>query len=170
MENSVSLMDEYEDCSDESRKPEIIEELEEFSDEDAVVDFFIKLITDENEFDLARIEALKIFEIKDYANKSTQRKIAQTIQFVLLESVDDDVRGYAAMAAANYMAFADLEFAVSKIVRDQSENENLRFNAFAAIMRSDSSPMRIALLRELRKDPLFKQSVERLLTKWGQKY
>jgi hypothetical protein len=49
---------------DFSRKPAIISSLEEFADDKRVSDFYFSVAVDESEYDLARIEALKIWKSK----------------------------------------------------------------------------------------------------------
>jgi hypothetical protein len=49
------------------------------------------------------------------------------------QSNDDDVRNYAAMAAASYMDINEVFSRIEKILHNKHEDSNLRWNAFAAM-------------------------------------
>lgn len=153
----------------DSRRPNIIVELEDFIDDARVVNFYLEVAQDEMEYDLARIEVFKIFEIWECTNYEFRKKIANAIREVLVNSHCDDVRNYAAMAASSYMDLEHVSEVVFDIVQDPREDANLRWNAFAAIKSHGPSLETIELLRALLRDNDFKQSAARILSEWKAK-
>src|SRR5213596_1527402 len=89
------------DTLDKSRKPGLVLALEDCTDDERVIDFFLSVGSDESEYDLARIEVFKVFEVKEFADPDVRRRVGRMIREVLSHSHDDDVRNYAAMAAAS---------------------------------------------------------------------
>lgn len=152
---------------DKSRKPQIITDLEEFADDETVVDFLLSIASDENEFDLARIEAFKVFEIKEYESQEVRKRIATVIREVLLKSHDDQVLNYAAMAAASYMDNSEVVSEIERIVLDSKKDSDLRWNAFAAVKLNGPTPQLADTLRTLMADEEFKVSAERVLSEWN---
>jgi hypothetical protein len=57
---------------DTSRKPSIVSSLEQFTDDDRVVEFRLSVATNENEYDLARIEVFKVLEVKEFASSDVR--------------------------------------------------------------------------------------------------
>src|ERR1051326_210235 len=96
-ENTQNLPNE-----DLSRKVAIIRQLEQVSDA-RVLPFFLRILENKQEYDLARIEVLKILELKEHNNQVEHEQIGKLIQHVLDVDTDDDVRNYAAIAISNYM-------------------------------------------------------------------
>lgn len=152
---------------DLSQKPRIVSALEDFADDQTVSDFYFSVALDEQEYDLARIEVLKILEVKDFVNLDVRKKAADIIRQVLSQSKDEDVRNYAAMAAASYMDNEELVGEIERILLDASEPSNLRWNAFAAVKSNGVSQRSTNLLRTLMPDDEFKQSAARVLSEWG---
>lgn len=151
---------------DKSRKPQIIVDLEEFADDETVVDFLLSIASDEDEFDLARIEAFKIFEIKEYESQKIRQRIATVIREVLLKSHDDQVLNFAAIAAASYMDDSEVVSEIERIVLDSKKDSVLRWNAFAAVKLCGRTPQLDDALRALTADEEFKVSAERVLSEW----
>src|SRR5579871_3576983 len=83
---------------DDSIKPDIVSELEDFDEDDRVVDFFVATAVDDAEYDLGRIEILKVFEVAEYSKAKNRKKVSEAICEVLTKCADDLVLNYAAMA------------------------------------------------------------------------
>jgi hypothetical protein len=151
---------------DTSAKPSIIATLEDHTDDPRVGAFFLSVASDENEYDLARIEVFKIFEVHDHFDETLRQRIGRVIKDVLINSHDNGVRNYAAMAAASYLETEGLWQRIAELVRDNNADSDLRWNAFAAIESSGPSPRNIDVLRSLQRDGEFNQSSTRLLAEW----
>ncbi len=154
------------DKIDNSRKPTIISSLEDSVDDDRVAGFLLTVAADEIEYDLARIEAFKVFEIKDFTDSGVRSRIGRVIRDVLANSKVDDVRNYAAMAAASYMDIEGVFEQIERILQNKQENSDLRWNAFAAIKSIGASSRTIDSLRRLLVDDEFVQSATRVLSEW----
>lgn len=149
---------------DTSEKPNIISALEDYANDDRVVAFLLAITGDEKEFDLARIEALKVLGVQGYSSQEIRNRVGSVLEHVLLYSADGDVRIYAALAAASYLDIDAVFQAIDRILRNNDEESNLRWSAFAAIKRDGRSSRAVNLLRHLLADPEFKQSAERVLS------
>src|ERR1700728_2857336 len=107
---------------DKSKKPRILTDLEEFADDPRVADFLLAIASDETEYDLARIEAFKIFEVKDFADRGVHNRVGRVIRNVLSASNDNDVRNYAAIAASNYMDIEGVAEEIDRLLHDDHED------------------------------------------------
>ncbi len=150
---------------DDSRKASIIEKLEGRADE-RVLKFFLEVLSDENEYDLARIEVLKILELKERGDEARDEEIGQLIKQILLADPDDDVRTYAALAASNYLDVDGMLEAVVKILFDTAEDMNIRWNAFATIKKLGPKPQAIEIMTKAMQEPAFQKSAFRILEDW----
>src|ERR1051326_2772851 len=83
------------DKIDSSKKPGLVLALEDYIEDKRVRDFFFSVALNEQEYDLARIEVLKILEVKDFSNPEVCEKAADVIRSVLSKSEDEGVRNYA---------------------------------------------------------------------------
>lgn len=152
----------------ESQKDRIISELEDYSSEPKVLAFLLEVAADTEEYDLARIEAFKVLHVRTVANDDERSRIGSVIaEVVLNEEDDDEVRNYAAIAAASYMAVASVVEAVEKIVLDTQANPNLRANGFDAVERNRRNPKSIRLVQSLLQDGQFSTTARRVLRDWG---
>lgn len=153
---------------DKSRKPDIVRELWPFAEDGVVIDFLISVASNEDEFDLARVMAFRVFENKQYRMQSDRTRIAQMIYTVLNRNKEDYlVLQYAALAAAYYMDHVQLKREVDRIMHDKEEECDLRWNAFAAVTRNPSTPQSVDSLRRLLADEEFSKSAARVLSEWG---
>lgn len=151
---------------DFSKKPGIISALGESASDPRVVRFLASVATDEKEYDLARIEALKVFQVEKWNDPQARGRIVKAVRDVLTNCRDVEVRNYAAMAAAEYGDIPEIYIALATILKDGKEESNLRWNTFAAIERLGSSPPSIELLRSLFSDSEFKDPAIRVLRDW----
>lgn len=152
---------------DKSIKPNIIESLEDHAADPRALDFLLHVAADRQEFDLARIVALKVLELREAQDDEERTRIALVLRDVLVDDPDDDVRQYAAMAAAYYMSDDRLAAAVVATAFDDGEDQNLRWNAFAAIKQLGSTSQGIELLRRASGTPEFRTSALLILQQWG---
>jgi len=67
------------DNIDKSGKPGVILSLENYADDERVIVFLLSVAADENEYDLARIEAFKVFEVKDFDDLAARTRIGHII-------------------------------------------------------------------------------------------
>jgi hypothetical protein len=73
--------------------------------------------------DLARIEALRILETRQFGDDQDRDKLARRILRVLLDDEGDQVRAYAARALSNFTDVSDVVAALGKHVLDGDEDD-----------------------------------------------
>jgi hypothetical protein len=86
----------------------------------------LEALSDAREYDLARIEILKVLELRRRSDSSEDELIGQSIRRILADDPDDDVRTYAAMAASNYMDVEGVLDEVERTLFNESEETNIR--------------------------------------------
>lgn len=162
-ENTEALEDE-----DSSRKDQIVMDLQDLDSTDPrVLPFFLEVLGDENEFDLARIEILKFLELREHRDNAQDEQTGQLVKRILGADPDDDVRNYAALAAGNYLAVSGVVDELERILFNENEDRNLRWNAFAAMKRMGPANESIKIMKKLAKADEFRESASALLSKWS---
>lgn len=134
----------------------------EFETREGIWELLNDIILDPNDYDLARVQALKILEIADVATPH-KAVLATSLAHVLKQDEDDDVRDYAAIAARNFMEFEAVASLAVEILMDPAENINIRSGVFSAIVGSQQMALRNQVLTQLLNDPEFAKSAARYL-------
>jgi hypothetical protein len=150
---------------DSSGKPEIVTELEDIDDE-RILPFFLEVLLNELEYDLARIETLQVLRLRNCSDQEEYDQIGQAIKQVLVNSTDQDIRNYAAMAIASYIETEGAFDVIEGILLDEKEDINLRYNAFGVIEDMRLSDRSIEVLKKLTQDPELNKPSLRLLNEW----
>src|SRR5262245_33904674 len=156
-------------ASTPGESPERIEMLRELEQapQSTVTQFLARVAADPGEYDLARIEALKILESRPIDSMDTRSQVARELRRVLDGDEDDEVRAYAARAMANFIDAPGARASMGRYVLDTEEDEDVRHNAFFALERGGPSPESEPILDRCRSDPAFSQAAERVLRQWG---
>lgn len=146
-------------------KMTIIRSLEE-RDTPEVLTFFLQTVANPQEYDLARMEILKILRL--YKSDEQQRQnIAQVLVTIVKEDQDDLVRSYAIMALRNYTGIEQVDDVVERVVTDEDEDEDLRFNAFSVLERIGPNERTRRLLQDLAEDEVLGSAVKRVRKTWN---
>jgi HEAT repeat protein len=96
-------------------------------DDPRVTRFLIDVAGDPDEYDLARIEALKVLELAE-VDPGDREAVVRMLGRVLDQDEDDDVRSYAARALAGFTEVPGvLDVAASRVL-DPDEDEDVRRN------------------------------------------
>jgi HEAT repeat protein len=143
------------------RKIETLHELGGLADPE-IGPFLATIIGDAREYDLARIEALRMLETGQFGDDQDRDKLARRILRVLLDDEDDQVRAYAARALSNFTDVSDVVAALGKHVLDGDEDDDVRHNAFFALERSAASEEAIDLVTRA----LAVEGAARVLARW----
>lgn len=106
----------------------------EYEETDEKWDFFNAIIADESEYDLARIEALKIIGLYGIP-KPHKDKIAQSLECLVSDEEDDLVKSYVVMALKNFVEYPKLSNLAITILCTPDEDEDLRHNALSVVGR-----------------------------------
>lgn len=139
---------------DDGGKVELLNSLN-FDDYDDKWDLLLKVIKDKDEYDLARIEALKVMEIADIPKK-VLKELCEIIINLLKNENDYDVRNYAFIASRNLINDSkEIENYMSTIVLSKEEDIDIRHNAYSAILRIIDKQDKTEILNSLLNDEVF---------------
>lgn len=117
---------------DDDDKVELINSLN-FDDYEDKWDLILEVIEDKNEYDLVRIEALKVIEIIDVP-EIILNKLCKLIFKLLKNEEDYDVRNYAFIASRNLINDSEeIKNLISEIVLSK-EDIDIRHNAYSAVL------------------------------------
>lgn len=158
MENYRNLYDELKDWD----KVEFIKKIE-FDEGDKKWQFLDSVIKDENDYDLARIEALKIIEIYEIP-KLDKDVLATTLESVILNTNDDDVKDYAVDSTPNFIEYDNIFQLVKKILLDENSDIDLRYSSLAAIEKIKDIKMKNEILTKLLDDKDMHKTAKRMLS------
>jgi len=148
-------------------KCEIVRQLEDYTDDPRVLTFFLAVLADHNEFDLARIDMLEMLEWKPWTEDERAAIWPIVLQSVLHDP-DEVVRSYAAMALNTYQNVPQVVAAAESVVRNRTEERNVRSSAFSILERLGPTDRVVTLLRDLCSDEEFAPTALRLLREWGE--
>jgi GSH-dependent disulfide-bond oxidoreductase len=146
----MSILDDYMGSSDDA-KCELLREIEfeEIPEKWALIR---AVIANKDEYDLARVQALKILEIAGLPAEDLQ-SFGELLVTVITTDTDDVVRNYAVIASKNFVNDCDeLKQLIIKIVLDPKEGIDIRHNACSAVMAFFDLPRRKAVLEQLSSD------------------
>lgn len=112
-------------------KTAALESLEEYLPDSRVLEFFLEIVADPTEYDMARVHILKLFEFE--AVPGARDRIGACIAAALTEERDWMVRCWLGRAVASY---ADIPAARSVAIAralDQAEFEDVRHNCLPGL-------------------------------------
>ena len=146
----MSIVDDYRKSSD-SKKPEILQEIE-FEDIPGKWALLHSVIADKDEYDLARIQALKILEIAGVPEEDVP-SFCDLLGTVIKTDKDCDVKNYAVIASKNFVNDSDeLKELIIKILLDANEDIDIRHNAYRAVLAFFDVAGRKVVLEKLSSD------------------
>jgi hypothetical protein len=151
---------------EEFQKTAIVTSLKEYLSHERVLAFFERVIADITEYDLARVECLKILELLDPDQFQGSMQLAQTAARALANDADGLVRQYAAMALGPYCKSEIVRDALTRAVTID-EDLDVRHNALAAIKEGGYSEWAVAVLKRLVGDPDLGRTAQETLVTWG---
>ncbi|MCC9073886.1 hypothetical protein LNQ49_20075 [Flavobacterium sp. F-65] len=142
----------YESKDDD--KVELINSLN-FDDYEDKWDLILEVIQDENEYDLARIEALKVIEIAKIP-KIVVEELCNIVVNLLKNENDYDVRNYVFIASRNLINYSiEIKNCINEIILSQEEDIDIRHNAYSAILKIVDQADKIKILNSLLDDNVF---------------
>jgi hypothetical protein len=148
-------------------KIRIIGRLADNLDDATVASFFGKVVANRNEYDMARIEALKVLELHEAKSDELHRGLGSAIASVLESRDDELVQQWAGIAAAGYMNVDRVCRAVTERLISRDTELDLRYNCLAAVKRLGPVEPAVAILRRLLEDKELGPSAIRQLRDWG---
>lgn len=147
-------------------KNEIIENLERNLDSPTVVEFLLEVISDPEEYDLARIEALKIFQCWDVPSPELKTRIGERLAGVIRDDSDDLVQEWAGIAARNYVQVPEVLAASIEVLTNPEAGINARHNCLSAVEFFGPTPQTIGTLESLLEDEEIGWAIPMVLTGW----
>ncbi|MFC0540386.1 HEAT repeat domain-containing protein [Kutzneria chonburiensis] len=145
-------------------KVEIILELEDLLDDPRALTLFATVIADPAEYDLARIECIKILQLQPPTGSDDRRRIGRIIAAVLDPEDDYLVRQYAAMSLGPYAQDPAVFDAISVAVND--DDIDVRHNALESVSEAGPDDRTRALLQQLTDDQELGSAAKRVLEEW----
>jgi len=139
----------------------IVSQLEEVADE-RVVTLFVTALEDPGEDEEVRIEILKSLVMRNDSAEHHAR-LAQAVLNVLQIDEDELIRQYAANALSWYPSIDGGLECLETLVRNESEDLDVRHNALSAIEGNRSLPKYREALERLVEVPEFGRSAQRAL-------
>ena len=119
-----------------------------------------QVIKTEQEYDLARIQALKIAEIASIP-KRYKDIIAETLLNVIINDKDYDVKNYTSSAFVNFIEYPEIVLISKKKVLDKNEDIDLRYNYYSVILKLKDRNEKKKILSELIMDAKFQKTAIR---------
>lgn len=168
-ERIEDLVLEYQGASapgrESARKIELLAQLARSLD--ARVFAFLVEVAAADDYDLARIEALRSLEFWATSDPQQGRLVVDMLECVLRNGEDNLVRAYAVLALSGHMKVPGAVQIAGRHALDPEEDQDVRHNAFFALERGGPSPESIELLRRGVTDPALGAGCFRVLAAWG---
>jgi HEAT repeat protein len=154
------------DQADTSRVEAVLQ-LEEHLTDPRVPALYASLIADQAEYDLARIECMKILRLWPPDDEALRLTVGRAMA-TALASDEELVRQYAAMSMGPYLA-DPAAFAALSGTLSTDDDLDVRHNALSAIEEAGPAPHTTELLRRMTADPALGTDVTRILVEWGER-
>jgi hypothetical protein len=147
-------------------KSSIVEELADRLNDERVLSFYLKIIADSSEFDLARLAALKILQLWKAPNKEAHVRVGRHLAKVLPKEEDILVQQWIAIAADNFASVPEVFATAAKLVADSEVDLDVRHNCLSVIERLRGTEQATNVLRALVDDEQLGVHVRRILSEW----
>ena len=146
----MSITDDFLNSSDDE-KVEILQDIE-FEEVLGKWDLIHTVVENREEYDLARVEALKILELAELPEQEVQR-FSNLLIAIINTDPDYDVKNYAVIAARNFInSNESLKALVIQVVTNSSEDIDIRHNAYSAILKITDVAGKRTILEQLAQD------------------
>ena len=152
---------------EDTSRVEAVLQLEEHLTDPRVPALYASVIADQTEYDLARIECMKILRLWPPDDDGLRLAVGRAMA-AALTSDDELVRQYAAKTMGPYLADPAAGAALAGTLSAEGDLD-LRHNALNAIEEAGPAAHTTQLLRRLTSDPVLGTSVTRILVEWGER-
>lgn len=147
-------------------KTEALKALEDLLPDDRVLNFFLDLIADPDEYDMARVEALKVLQLWGPPSEQSRGRVGRRLSEVFLAEPDVLVQQWMAIAAENFIGLPEVFEVASMLLADPEADLDVRHNCLAAVQRLGRSDRVVGVLKPLTSDPQLGVHVRRILKEW----
>jgi len=145
-------------------KLSVVEELEDV-DDPRVFPFFLSIVSDEKEDDVARMAILNTLTRRDYS-MDERLSVGRIVLRILKDDANTEVRNYAAMAMLPFIDLPGALDSVGNILLDPAERRSIRSAALAVLERRGPIQEVVAVVRALVSDPAYRKNAIRILNVW----
>lgn len=160
----MSIIDDYLSRDDDG-KCEFLRDIE-FEDIPEKWELLRRVIANTGEYDLARLEALKVLEMAGIPEPDIP-SFCELIVTLITTDKDYDVKNYAVIAAKNFVNDSDMvKELIIKVVAHPKEDIDVRHNALEAVKALWDLPRRKAVLESLLADEKLGKHAARLLAEY----
>jgi hypothetical protein len=163
--HEIQLIELYRSTPDDDVKVEAVVALDEQAEDPQVTAFLTAVAGDPGEYDLARIECMKILRLWPPPTPAARRDAGRAIAAALRED-DELVRQYAAMSLGPYLDDPPVLAALTDAVR-HDDDLNVRHSALAAVAEAGPADPHADLLHSLAGDPELGRAATRTLQRWA---
>jgi len=149
-------------------KVQIIESLEEHFADQRVLDFFLSVIADHKDYEMARLHILKYMEIADIPNPTNRQKVGECLTNSFSKEKGWTLRCWFGRAASRFRDIPEVVRAAVDCVLDQNEYADIRINWFQVLVGLKLHPIAIDTLQQLGRlnDDLAAWALD-ILQKWN---
>jgi hypothetical protein len=159
------LIELFRSTPDDDVKVEAVTALDEHVADPQVIAFLTAVTADPGEYDLARIECMKILRLWPPPTPGARRDAGRAIAGALRED-DELVRQYAAMSLGPYLDDPPvLEALTVALLHD--DDLNVRHSALSAVAEAGPADHHADLLRRLANDSELGRAAARTLDRWA---
>jgi hypothetical protein len=119
-------------------RTDALEALEQFLPDRRVLDFFLGVIADPAEYDMARVQLLKLFEVNPVP--AARRRVGECVAAAMLGEQDWMVRFWLGRAISRYNDIPAARAAAVACVLDPAEDRDVRHNCLFLPRRQRDDP------------------------------
>lgn len=159
------LIARFRSTPDDDVKFETVRELEDHLADPRAVAFLTEVVADPGEYDLARIEGMKILALWPPAPPALRAAAGRAIAAALRED-DELIRQYAAMSLGPYVDDPGVFAALSTALLHDDDSD-VRHNALSSFEEAGPSGRTVELLRRLDTGSLLGRSAARTVAEWA---
>ncbi|WP_051809733.1 HEAT repeat domain-containing protein [Actinoplanes subtropicus] len=159
------LIELFRSTPDDDVKAEAVASLDEHAADPEVITFLTAVAADPGEYDLARIECMKILRWWPPPMPAARRDAGRAVAAALRED-DELVRQHAAMSLGPYLDDPPVFEALTAAVL-HDDDLDVRHSALAAVAEAGPADRRADLLRRLAGDAELGRAAARTLDSWG---
>ena len=138
-----------------------------FSFSKELINFYLDILNNQDEYDLSRIEAAK--NIQDHydtipSDKKITDNVIDSLVTIILHDSDDVVRCYAAITLSAFVEYRPLISSLKNIILNPKEDDNLRACIFDIVSKQKHTTEGKEVLIALLDDATLKKSAKRVLS------
>jgi hypothetical protein len=139
------------DCAENYAKPDILRDLDQHANDQTVGQLLLDILSDSDEYDLARIEAAKIVHLYIDESSPLERQLKQQVWNIFADANEDTlVRQHASQnICVGFGGDAELKI-IERLLFDEDDDIDVRHGAFSYLRHATDSAFLNRLIPRLR--------------------